>query len=103
MGMGKVQDTILSRYIEYPKPVSILSVQYMDENTSVFNCAGDLVYRTHRCPVPVLSFCVVLHPLPGASSRVLQSLVNWYWYQNLLFADEQLSPGDHCNGRVLRG
>lgn len=86
MGMGKVQDTILSTYIEYPKPVMILSILYLDKNTSVFTCTGDLVYWTHRYPIPVLSFCVVPHPLAGVFSQVLQRLVNWCWYQNLLFA-----------------
>lgn len=100
--MDKVQDTILPTYIEYLKSVRPLSVQYMDENTLVFTCTEDLVYWAHRCLVPVLSFCVVLQPLAGVSSRVLQSLVNWCWYQNLLFADGHLSPGDHW-GRVLRG
>lgn len=72
MGIGKVQDTILSTFIEYPKPVSvsilitvsisILSVQYRDENTSVFTL--------HRRPGLLDSeiSCSCPQPLCGTTS-----------------------------------
>lgn len=62
------------------------------ENTLVSTYKGDLVCWTHRYPAPTLSFCVVLHPPAGNSSQVLQRLVNWCGYQNLLFANFAAEP-----------